>query len=104
MSRRVRGTSGRRVGRWALRIGGWGAVVLVVVVAILVTSTWVWWRAAPSVEVRSGGVNALWARHPWVGEAHTQREYEALAETLRQDEISDVFFRVGPLDVDGIPA
>jgi hypothetical protein len=67
----------------------------------VVAATWVWWRAAPSVEQHSRGVNALWARHQWVGEAHSKREYGALAELLRRGEISDVFFHVGPLDADG---
>src|SRR6266487_619725 len=87
--------------RWVLRVGGWGAAVLVVVVAVVVTGTWVWWREAPSAEQRSRGVNAVWARHQWVGQAHTEGEYRAFAETLRAGEISDVFFHVGPLEPDG---
>jgi hypothetical protein len=75
--------------------------VLVVVVAVVVAGTWVWWWAAPSAEQGSRGVNALWARHQWVGQAHSDGEYRALADTLRQGEISDVFFHVGPLDPDG---
>jgi len=46
-------------------------------------------------------VNALWARHQWVGQGHSDGEYRALADTLRRGEISDVFFHVGPLDPDG---
>src|SRR6266545_201205 len=49
----------------------------------------------------SRGVNALWARHQWVGQGHSDGEYRALADTLRRGEISDVFFHVGPLDPDG---
>ncbi len=77
------------------------AVVLGTVAAVVLVTTWVWWRAAPSVAQHSHGVNALWARHQWVGRAHGDGEYRALAELLRQGQISDVFFHVGPLDADG---
>jgi hypothetical protein len=79
----------------------WGGSVLGLVVAVVVVATWVWWRAAPSAAQGSRGVNALWARHQWVGQAHSQEEYRTLADTLRHGEISDVFFHVGPLDPDG---
>ena len=79
----------------------WTATALVVVAAVVIASTWVWWRAAPSAGQRSRGVNALWARHQWVGQAHDERDYRALAETLRRGEISDVFFHAGPLAADG---
>jgi hypothetical protein len=90
-----------RIWRWLLRAAVWGGSALVVVVAVVVAATWVWWRAAPSTEQGSRGVNGLWARHQWVGQAHSQAEYRVLANTLRQGEISDVFFHVGPLDPDG---
>jgi hypothetical protein len=83
------------------RVGTWAGAVLAVVLAVVVASTWVWWRAEPSARQGSRGVNGLWARHQWVGEAHAEREYRALADTLRRGEISDVFFHVGPLDPDG---
>ncbi|HEY5986929.1 MAG TPA: hypothetical protein VIV12_11210 [Streptosporangiaceae bacterium] len=92
---------GRRIRRRLLWTGvGFGSV-LGVVVAVVVVATWVWWRAPPSAGQGSRGVNALWARHQWVGQAHGDDEYRALADTLRQGEISDVFFHVGPLDPDG---
>ncbi len=43
-----------------LRVGGWGVAMVVVVVAVVMAGTWVWWRAAPSAEQRSRGVNAVW--------------------------------------------
>ncbi len=49
----------------------------------------------------SQGKNALWARHQWVGEAHSVEEYTHLATLLQQHEISDVFFHVGPLNAQG---
>jgi hypothetical protein len=90
-----------RVLRRLLRTAMWAGAVLAVVLAVAVASTWVWWRAEPSARQGSRGVNGLWARHQWVGEAYGEREYRALADTLRRGEISDVFFHVGPLDPDG---
>jgi hypothetical protein len=74
---------------------------LAVVAAVVLLITWVWWRAEPSVGQRSRGVNALWARHQWVGQAHSEQEYRMLADTLYREEISDVFFHAGPLNPDG---
>ena len=87
-----------RIWRRVLRGGMWAGVVLGVVAVV---ATWVWWRAEPRAEQGSQGVNGLWARHQWVGEAHSAQEYRALADTLPRGEISDVFFHVGPLDPDG---
>ena len=84
-----------------LRGALWVGAVVAVVVAVVVGATWVWWRGAPPAGERSRGVNGLWARHQWVGETHREGEYRALAERLRQGQISDVFFHVGPLDADG---
>lgn len=81
---------------WALAYG-------LGLLAIFMAHTYVWWRAEP----RSPGTatNALWARHQWVGEPHTQAEYEALAGLIRQARITDVFFHAGPFDADGgVPA
>jgi hypothetical protein len=91
----------RRIWRGLVRAGVWAGALLGAVVGVVVVATWVWWWAAPSAEQGSRGVNALWARHQWVGQAHSDGEYRALADTLRRGEISDVFFHVGPLDPDG---
>ena len=92
---------GRRIRRGLVRAGAWAGGVLGGVVAVVVVATWVWWWPAPSAGQGSRGVNALWARHQWVGQGHSDGEYRALADTLRRGEISDVFFHVGPLDPDG---
>ena len=81
--------------RWPGRLAG-----LVAGLAVLfLVQTWVWWQGDP----RSGGTdsNALWARHQWVGQAHTDAEYRALAALLRENRIGDVFFHAGPLEPDG---
>ena len=92
---------GPRIRRRLVWAAVWGGSVLAVLVAVVVAGTWVWWWAAPSAGQGSRGVNALWARHQWVGQAHGRREYRVLADRLRRGAISDVFFHVGPLDPDG---
>jgi hypothetical protein len=89
---------GRPRGR---RRGALAALVGLLVVAL--TASWVWWELPPPAALaqRSSGVNGLWARHDWVGEAHPEADYRALAELVRQGQVSDVFFHVGPLDGDG---
>jgi hypothetical protein len=80
-----------------------GAAVLVVALSAL--SIRLWWVSDPSDGQRSRGVNALWAAHTWVGDEHSDAEYQALADLLRRNEISDVFFHAGPLEADGsVPA
>jgi hypothetical protein len=78
-----------------------GGSALAVLVAVVVMAAWVWWRAAPSAEQGSRGVNALWPRHQWVGQAHSHAEYRAWRARCGGAEISVVFFHVGPLDPDG---
>ena len=59
------------------------------------------WLSDPSEGQRSRGVNALWAAHTWVGDAHSDTDYRRFAELLRSHEISDVFAHAGPLGGDG---
>ncbi len=67
--------------------------------AILFAEAWFSWQHDPAPA--GAMANALWARHQWVGEPHTEAEYRALAGTLTRDGITDVFFHVGPLAGDG---
>ncbi len=53
----------------------------------------------------SNGNNAMWLRHSWVGEPHTDQEYKILVDMLHEMKISDAYFHVGPLNGDGtVPA
>lgn len=45
--------------------------------------------------------NALWIEHQWVGEKHTEADYEKLAKQLRDNHITDAYFHVGPLNSEG---
>ncbi|RIK06866.1 MAG: hypothetical protein DCC49_10930 [Acidobacteria bacterium] len=69
--------------------------------AVFVASTWAAYQRTPEQPSHSVGPNAVWARHQWVGEPHTSEDYDALAEELSENRITDVFFHVGPLDGDG---
>lgn len=51
--------------------------------------------------VRSSGPNAIWLRHSWIDEGHSDTEYRALVDRLRSMKITDVYFHAGPLDARG---
>jgi hypothetical protein len=93
--------------RWRLRLRRLvrlAVVAVVVAVAALgaaLAGAFAWSLPSPSAGSRSVGVNALWARHSWAGEAHGEDELDAFAARLREGGISDVFAHVGPLGGDG---
>lgn len=65
-----------------------------------------WWRMTATVTNFSGahfnqGQNALWIAHTWVGQAHADTEYDALATRLQREQIAFAYVHVGPLDGDG---
>ncbi|MEV4254403.1 hypothetical protein AB0J52_14730 [Spirillospora sp. NPDC049652] len=68
-------------------------------VLLIGTGAWAWWQDDP--EAPGTGTNALWARHQWVGEAHSDAEYRAFARLLRDNRITDVYFHAGPFEADG---
>ncbi|WP_242890552.1 hypothetical protein [Actinomadura litoris] len=97
--RRTGGTSWRRLLLRSLRWTGWAAAYVLGLAAITVSGAFVWWQQEP----RASGteVNALWARHQWVGEPHTDAEYRAFADLLKRNRITDVYFHAGPFEADG---
>ncbi len=93
-----RWTLGRTL-RWA----GWAVAYVLGLAALVFAGAWVWWQPEP--HARGTGTNALWARHQWVGEPHSDAEYRALGELLRRNRMSDVYFHAGPVEADGtVPA
>ncbi|MFB4311039.1 hypothetical protein [Actinomadura sp. GTD37] len=95
---RVSGGLGR-----LLRGAGWTAAYLLGLAALVLAGAWVWWQPEP--EARGTETNALWARHQWVGEAHSDAEYREFGGLLKQNRITDVFFHAGPFEADGtVPA
>ncbi|MFI0357997.1 hypothetical protein [Actinomadura sp. 9N407] len=85
----------RRFVRWV----GWTVAYGFGLVALLPAGVWVWWQPEP--EAPGTTANALWARHQWVGETHSEQEYRDLGGLLRENEITDVFFHAGPFEADG---
>ncbi|MGH3374067.1 MAG: hypothetical protein ACRDP6_04965 [Actinoallomurus sp.] len=88
----------RAVRRFA-RGSAWACALVLGASAIFLAQTWFAWQREP--KAYGGTANALWARHQWVGEPHTEAGYRALAGTLTRNTVTDVFFHVGPLDGDG---
>ena len=93
----------RGVGWWlllALR------VVVIAVVVLVVASSVILWRLGAEATNFSGahfnqGENAIWLEHTWAGDAHSDTDYDALADRLEEEQISYVYAHVGPLDSDG---
>ncbi|WP_285617517.1 hypothetical protein [Actinoallomurus iriomotensis] len=85
--------------RKTLRCAAWAVAVLLGALAVFFAQTWFAWQREP--RAYGGTANALWARHQWVGEPHTEADYRALAATLATNRITDVFFHAGPLEGDG---
>ncbi len=85
-------------------------VALVAAVVLIVTAGVVFWRLGSEATDFSGahfnqGENAVWLEHTWAGDAHSDADYDALADRLEAEQIRYVYAHVGPLDSDGtIPA
>ncbi|MFC9975000.1 hypothetical protein ACFVH6_29280 [Spirillospora sp. NPDC127200] len=89
----------RRALRWAVRL----TALVLVAAAVATAGIWAWWQTEPAA--RGTTTNALWARHQWVGEPHTEEEYRRLGALLRENRITDVYFHAGPFEADGtVPA
>ncbi|TDD81714.1 hypothetical protein E1293_18185 [Actinomadura darangshiensis] len=82
-----------------MRWTGWAAAYVAGLAALVFAGAWVWWQPEP--EARGTEANALWARHQWVGEPHSDAEYRALGKLLEENRITDVFFHAGPFEADG---
>lgn len=84
-----------------VRFGLYGMLLLTGILIVDILVLVFYFDSLPERMARSGGPNAIWAAHDWVGETHTAAEYDALADRLQANRISDVFFHVGPLAEDG---
>ncbi|MDH3228777.1 MAG: glycoside hydrolase family 18 protein [Alphaproteobacteria bacterium] len=78
------------------------SAALAVLCALLLVSAYAVYTLAPAGPQSSGGPNAVWAAHKWVGDFHSVETYDALAADLQRNGITDVYFHVGPLDGDGL--
>lgn len=91
----------RRRLRLIRRLLLWSVAAAVALAVALLFAIWLWWHFDPGDGQRSRGVNALWAAHTWVGDEHSDAEYQQFADLLTKNQISDVFVHAGPLDGDG---
>ncbi|WP_240489908.1 hypothetical protein [Actinomadura atramentaria] len=85
--------------RAVVRAAAWTAAYALGLAVLVPVGAWTWWQRAPHAP--GTNANALWARHQWVGETHTDAEYRAFADLLRRARITDVFFHAGPVEADG---
>jgi hypothetical protein len=83
--------------KWLLRSVFAGFVVFLIVLGYYYVS----YHTDLALPYRSQRQNALWARHQWVGNQHTQQEYNQFAAHLKRHAITDVFVHVGPLNASG---
>jgi hypothetical protein len=51
--------------------------------------------------VQSSAHNAIWLRHSWIDNKHTDAEYRELVDRFHRMQIVDVYFHAGPLDGNG---
>lgn len=91
---------------WRRRLLRSAQVLLALIVVLALASVILYWRLTATVTSYPGahfnrGQNAVWLEHEWAGQAHTDADYDALAQRLRQEQITYVFAHVGPLDSDG---
>lgn len=84
-----------------VRFGLYGMLLLTGILVVDILVLVFYFDSLPDRMAHSGGPNALWAEHDWVGEPHSAAEYDALADRLQANRITDVFFHVGPLAADG---
>ena len=86
--------------RRVLRIVGLTLLLIAVGLSALAGAAYLGYRRDLPLQQQSGPVG-LWLEHRWVGEAQTAAAYDALADELRRQGITDVFAHVGPLDGTG---
>ncbi|HLY30842.1 MAG TPA: glycosyl hydrolase family 18 protein [Ktedonobacterales bacterium] len=85
----------------------WAALIALILAVVLASALgYAYWRLSATVTDYTGahfnqGHNAVWLEHGWVGQAHSDADYDALAQQLQREQITYVFAHVGPLQSDG---
>ena len=83
-----------------------GIALLIAVVLLVSVSVFAVWRLNDMVTSFPGshfnqGNNAVWLEHTWVGDVHSNGDFDALAAQLEREQIRYVFAHVGPMESDG---
>ena len=83
-----------------------GIALLIAVVLLVSVSGFAVWRLNDTVTSFPGshfnqGNNAVWLEHTWVGDVHSNGDFDALAAQLEREQIRYVFAHVGPMESDG---
>ncbi|HEU5349608.1 MAG TPA: glycosyl hydrolase family 18 protein [Ktedonobacterales bacterium] len=83
-----------------------GLIALVALVVLVSISGLMFWRLNETVSNFPGphfnqGKNAVWLEHTWVGDIHSNADFDALAATLAREQIRYVYAHVGPMASDG---
>src|SRR5512146_1272673 len=83
-----------------------GLIALVALVVLVSISGVTLWRLNETVSNFPGphfnqGKNAVWLEHTWVGDVHSNADFDALAARLTREQIRYVYAHVGPMASDG---
>ena len=67
-------------------------LILLVTAATAAFLAWCWlsYNADIPAQTNPIGTNALWARHAWVGEKHSRKDYDAFCADVRLNRIGDI--------------
>ena len=92
----------RHRSRW--RLLAVGVATFVLIFALIAEMGW--WDLTATATNYTGahfnqGKNGTWLAHTWVGDFHTNAEYEVLANRLKHEQITSVYVHVGPLEETG---
>ena len=83
-----------------------GIALLIALIVLISVSGFAFWRLSATITSFPGahfnqGKNAVWLEHTWVGDVHSNDDFDALAERLAREQIHYVFAHVGPMESDG---
>lgn len=83
-----------------------GIALLIALVVLISVSGFTFWRLNSTVTSYPGshfnqGKNAVWLEHTWVGDVHSNGDFDELAAQLAREQIHYVFAHVGPMESDG---
>ena len=76
-------------------------IATLLLVCIIFLNLFLNYHSKDSIIKNTQGKNALWLKHQWVGNDHSDQEYVDLCNLFSEKQITDAFFHVGPLNEKG---